>query len=192
MAWHANCIASLCRFCLIQVHVDLVPIDRAEETPSSLKFSTDRSEPVNRFVQASMLTVMLLHSVLGCCWHHGHTHSAGTCQAGSSGDRSVPSRIQSTHSHGLHHTCSHYHGPAQSPADHKRVPHHHQCEQDDCHFMLAKSWEFPQQLELSLAFVTDLRVDVPQVLKGTLAAQDSDPVFDTAGSRCAVLQVWRI
>ena len=167
----------------------MIPV---EETPSSLKISTDRSVPVNRFVHASMLTVMLLHSILGCCWHHGHAHSAVACQTGSSGDRPVPSRIQSTHSHGLHHSCSHHHAPAQSPADQEQVPHHHQCDQDDCHFMLAKSWEFPQQLELSLALESVIRVDVPQVLKGTLASQDSEPMFETAGSRCALLQVWRI
>ena len=147
---------------------------------------------MNRFVHASMLTVMLLHSILGCCWHHGHTHSAGACQTGSSGDGPVQSRIQPTHAHGLHHTCSHYHAPAESPADNERVPHHHQCDQDDCHFLLAKTWEIPEQLELSLALVTDIRSDVPQVLEYTLAPQDSEPVFDTAGSRCAVLQVWRI
>ena len=167
-------------------------MNRVEETPSSLKFSTDRSVPVNRFVHASMLTVMLIHSILGCCWHHGHTHSGAACQTASSGDRPVQSRIQSTHSHGLRHTCSHHHAPAQSPADHERVPHHHQCDQDDCHFLLAKTWEFPAQIELLIAFDPDLSHEVPQVLKGTLAAQDSEPVFDTAGSRCAVLQVWRI
>lgn len=158
----------------------------------SLKFSTDRSVSVNRFVHASMLTVMLLHSILGCCWHHGHMHSGAACQTGSSGDRLVQSRIQSTHSHGLHHTCSHQHAPAPSPADHERVPHDHQCDQDDCHFLMAKTWEFPQLLELSLAFESVIRVDVPQVLECTLAAQDFEPVFETAGSRCAVLQVWRI
>lgn len=145
-----------------------------------------------RFVHASMLAVMLLHSILGCCWHHGHAHSTGAYQSGSSGDCQVQSQIQSTHSHGLRHTCSHHHAPAHSSADHERVPHHHQCDQEDCNLLLAKTWEFPQQLELSLALVTDIFSDVPQVLECTLAPQDSEPVFDTAGSRCAVLQVWRI
>ena len=140
-----------------------------------------------RFVHAAMLTVMLLHSILGCCWHHGHTHSAAACQSGSNGERSDLSRI----SHGLHHTCSHQHGPAQSPADHEPV-HHHQCDQEDCNFLLAKTWEFPQQLELTLAFVTDHCADEPLVLECTLASQNVKPVFDSAGSRCAVLQVWRI
>lgn len=163
-----------------------------EETPSSLKFRTDRYVPVNRLVHASMLAVMLLHSVLGCCWHHGHAHSDEACQTNSSGDRPEPSRIRSSHSHCLHHTCSHHHAPAQPPADHERVPHHHQCVLEDCHFFLAKTWEFPAQLELLISFEPDLNNDVPQLLKGTLAAQDSEPAFDTAGSRCAVLQVWRI
>ena len=166
-------------------------INLVEETLSSLT-SPPKVRLVFRFVHALMLTVMLLHSILGCCWHHGHTHLGAEYQTGSSGDRAVQSRIQSTHSHGLHHNCSHHHAPAQSPADHERVPHHHQCGQVDCHFLLAKTWQFPTHLELSLALMTDIRADVPQVLKCTLAAQDSEPVFKSAGSRCAVLQVWRI
>ena len=145
-----------------------------------------------RFVHAAMLTVMLLHSILGCCWHHGHTHSGAACLSGLNSERSGLSGLQSTHSHGLHHTCSHHHSPVQSPADHERVPHHHQCDQDDCHFLMAKTWEFTQQLELSLAFVVDHCVDEPLVLECNLAPQNSEPMFDTAGSRCAVLQVWRI
>ncbi len=158
--------------------------------PADVSFQKVRL--VFRFVHAAMLTVMLFHSILGCCWHHGHTHSAVACRTASSGNRPVQSRIQPTHAHGLHHTCSHHHVPAQSPADHERVPHHHQCDEDDCHFLLAKAWEFPQQLELSLVLESVIRVDVPQVLECILASQDSEPVFKTAGSRCAVLQVWRI
>lgn len=158
-----------------------------------LKFSTDRSVPVNRFVHASMLTVMLLHSILGCCWHHGHAHSGATCQTGSSGDRSVQSRIQSTHPRGLHHTCSHHHAPVQSPTEHEQVPRRHHCEQSNCDILMPERWEFPQQLELLFAFETDIRVDMTLILVCTLASQDSEPVSDdTAGSRCALLQVWRI
>lgn len=145
-----------------------------------------------RFVHAAMLTVMLLHSILGCCWHHGHTHVVTDCQFGSHGERQESSRIQATHSHGRHHTCSHHHTPTQSPADQEQVPHHHQCDEDDCHFLLTKTWQFPQQLELSLALVMDSRADLPQNLTCTLTPQDSGPVFETAGVRCAVLQVWRI
>jgi hypothetical protein len=148
--------------------------------------------PVFRFVHAAMLSVMLLHSILGCCWHHGHTHSATACLSGSNSERPESSRIHTTHSHRLHHTCSHHHTPSQSPADHDQVPHHHQCDQDDCHFLLTKTWQFPDQLELSLAFVTDTRADVLQSLPRTLVTQNSEPEFETAGIRCAVLQVWRI
>lgn len=164
-----------------------------EETPLIPQVQPDRSVPVNRFVHASMLTVMLLHSILGCCWHHGHTHAAAQCQGDSGRDRSVQSRIQPIHSHaGLGHTCTHHHAAAQSPADHDSVPHRHHCEQGDCHFFQARTWELPQQIELMFAFEADVYADVPMVLITTLASQDSEPVFDTAASRCAVLQVWRI
>lgn len=164
-----------------------------EETPPSLTFPLERSVPVNRFVHASMLTVMLLHSILGCCWHHGHAHSAAGCQSGSNVDRAVQGRIQRPHSHaGLGHTCSHDHAPSKSPADHEPVPHRHHCEQGNCDLLVGKSWEFPQQIELMFAFEADVYADVPMVLITTLASQDSEPVFDTATSRCAVPQVWRI
>jgi hypothetical protein len=153
----------------------------------------DRSIPVNRFVHASMLTVMLLHSILGCCWHHKHTHLAAECQSDSSSNRTVQGQIQSPHSHGgLRHTCSHHHTPVQSPVDHDSVPHHHHCEQGNCDLLMGKSWEFPQQIELMFAFEVDVYADVPMVFINTLASQDYEPVFNTAALRCAVLQVWRI
>jgi hypothetical protein len=80
----------------------------------------------------------------------------------------------------------------QSPTEHEQVPHHHRCDQGDCHFLLAKTWEFPQQLELLFAFETDIRVEMPLILVCTFASQDSEAVSDKAGSRCALLQVWRI
>jgi len=163
-----------------------------EETPTCLKIFTNRCFSVNRLVHTTVLTAMLLHSILGCCWHHGHSHTEATCQTDSNVNRPVQSRVQSTHSHSLHHACSHHHAPASSPSDHEQVPHQHQCDQDDCHFLLTKSWEFPLQLELSLAFETTVLTVVPQVVECSLTQQISRPKFDTAGSRCAVLQVWRI
>ena len=69
------------------------------------------------------LIPMLLHSILGCCWHHEHSHGYAVVA-------SVVSTIEETCEHESHHAaCAHY---DDSGANKSGDPDGHRCPHAPC------------------------------------------------------------
>ncbi|MDA1163743.1 MAG: hypothetical protein O3B13_11630 [Planctomycetota bacterium] len=172
----------------------------------------------------SILTIsaMLLHSILGCCWHHAHAceHgvSVGDCAVEHDEHHSVvPEAAHDEHEAGDHQNCSgvdahahHGHGnvdhdtPLVANEDGHRQDdssrHQHDscpqnCEGGDCSFTQSPQVKTPapDDGQLSFPFAAAILAGAP--MAGHLSAHyaDSGPPGSPAASCCRTMtQVWRL
>ena len=158
-------------------------------------------------VQSLMLAVMLIHSLIGCCWHHRHQCSCGHAGQGAICS-AAPLRVTESRTARVsqHHSCcghrgcqqavdqsSKEHAPPQTPRDREESPHQTRCEHGNCTFLVESSGVcLPDFQSLAHALI-DCRSTLRQSVDQGMMSRESfktEPV--TAASRCAVLQVWRI
>lgn len=139
-----------------------------------------------RLIVLVTLLPMLVHSILGCCWHHTHSDQVAVCE--------TPSVQADIH----RHQCTHHHCSAganievptsQTPAPCK---HHAPCDDVDCVFLAAKSLRIAFAFELTAKFVVpeaNWSVMLRNSLRSlrTLAASREMP---TSQEHCALIQVW--
>lgn len=145
-----------------------------------------RGVSVNVLVQSAMITVMLLHSIWGCCWHHDHDHSSCQSAVGHATGHA-------SHSHDCGHSdAGHSHDsedPCDSP-DHPHVP----CDHDECVYLLVKAAGVPSSLDVATIACFDRVWPVrsfAEVHRCVETAVTSSRSF-TALDSCALLQVWRV
>lgn len=141
-----------------------------------------------RLVVLVTLLPMLIHSILGCCWHHAHF------------DQSDVFRGQSLKADIHRHQCTHHHcsGNASNETPKSPVPapckHHAPCEEVRCEFLAEKSIRVVFALTMTSAFVApepNWSVMLRNPLKSlrTLATSRELP---TSQEHCALIQVWNV
>jgi len=149
-----------------------------------------------------MVVIMLLHGILGCCWHHGHGSAcAAECSpvAHRHSERTSGKRASGEH----RHVCGHHHGhgadestadepsgaPKPGPAPHDDG----QCHDQVCVYVGSKAPELSQPV-LFLAQWASVVLAMPTAAspaERNLTAE-APPPFGSASETCALLQVWRI
>lgn len=132
------------------------------------------------------LLPMLIHSILGCCWHHAHFDQSDVFKG---------QRLQAD----IHpHECTHNHcsGNVGKKTPKSPVPapckHHAPCEEVRCEFLAEKSLRVVFALTMTSAFVAleaNWSVMLRNPLKSwrTLANSRELP---TSQEHCALIQVW--
>ena len=150
---------------------------------------------VSFLVHSLMIAVMLLHSILGCCWHHSHEDSNCGCVAVfcSTGTEQTSSHAECSHSGD--HDCDGEHSGACPGDDSEGAPHRHDpCDHDECVYMIAKVVGAP--LSFSVAFAVTL--DAPCAtglitdIHRRVEIAEASPRRGSSMDSCALLQVWRV
>ena len=149
-------------------------------------------------VQSSMLVVMLIHSVMGCCWHHRHEGSCGHASLGATCPAAQLRYSRLSHHSGCEHEhhalagTEYLHEESSDPAS-GGPSHQTPCEHANCTFWVEASQSTLPHFEMlalaGIEYRSELRLSVDQPIISQ-ANFKYEPV--TAASRCAVLQVWRI
>ena len=139
-----------------------------------------------RLVVLVTLLPMLVHSILGCCWHHAHFDHVDVCAA---------PRVQAA----IHrHQCTHHHCSKNASAEASASPvpapcrHHAPCDEVSCVFLDATLLRVAVAFELTAKFVApeeNWTVTLRGPLKSLrcLAASREMP---TSQEHCALIQVW--
>jgi len=143
-------------------------------------FSSNRgSVVISRFATAPALVAMLLHSALGCCWHHEHIEIGLAEVAAAEGGG----------------TCGHAHAPG-SDDEHSSVPEHEHlpCDQGHCVSVLAKDVRVSECLQLVATLDSLGQQPLDSLLGQTIDSQRhlEDPPPDESRQHRALLQVWLI
>ena len=151
----------------------------------------------SRVISLVALLPMLLHSILGCCWHHAHPcgcevdGARAVCQAGFDssnhehvGDSACPS----------HRTSQEVESSSELPDDPCR---HFPCDEERCSFVNTAATVAQQSIDLELAWISVLLayrdLSVPHDSMSTVqhsCCEDVPRVND--GERRALTQVWLI
>lgn len=150
---------------------------------------------MSTFVHSLMIGVMLLHSVLGCCWHHAHSHSGPVSErhAACHGHATCMTFGHAEHDHDGDHDHSHP-APVGSQDDSESEEPQHLCEHGECVYVAGKSVE----LSTPVASFAPAAVVVELVDSTIIAMPVRAPKTgwrtpaETALSVCARLSVWRI
>lgn len=159
----------------------------------------------------SILTAlaMLLHGILGCCWHHAHEccgndEGGAACQcAPTSSDRAdgaVAECGRASHSHGCSHDsdsgsdaddaaegvcsdCRCHDGDSHRPGA---------CAEQHCSFVPSRSLELPELLPVTGVVPVDFHVETSALVNAY--GQDRRDLYPppTDAARRALTQVWRI
>lgn len=74
---------------------------------------------MNALAASVTTAIVLVHALVGCCWHHGHIHGTGDSAA------QVHAECHPEHDHHAHHD-----GDSEQPAPH--------CDEVSCSFVTAK------------------------------------------------------
>ena len=150
---------------------------------------------MSTFVHSLMIGVMLLHSVVGCCWHHAHSHAAPISERHATfhGHATCRSFGHAEHDHDDDHD-HHQHGPVGSQDGSDSEEPHDMCEHGECVYVAGKSVE----LSAPVASFAPAPVVVELVDSGIVAMPVRAPKTgwrtpsETALAVCARLSVWRI
>ncbi len=151
----------------------------------------------SQIVSLIALLPMLLHSVLGCCWHHVHDHAAAVSTMAA--DSAQSERADQ------HHCCQHHHraipevtGEAGSHSGSDREPAPHSpCDEVRCELaMVATVTTASAALTnplLEAAWLIDGSFDL-KVCVSPFRAHAPSPVLlpRLASSRRAFMQIWLI
>lgn len=147
---------------------------------------------MSTFVHSLMIGVMLLHGVIGCCWHHAHSHD---------GALSDPHAACHGHARGMtfghaghDHDDHHHHGPVGPQDDSDSEEPQDPCEHGECVYLVGKSVELstPVASFAPVPVVVEL-VDAAQVVLPVRAPKAGwRTPSETALAVCARLGVWRI
>ena len=150
---------------------------------------------MNRLTHALMVVTMVLHGILGCCWHHGH---AAACA--SEARRVVSPQVAPVHTG----CCHHDHCRPQSPDspgsgtsdEQNDVPahHEHECSSAECVYVGSKAPELSHPIPFQ-AFLGETEVLLTEgpprsSLEGSV--EPPPPHFRSSLASCALLQVWRL
>ena len=151
---------------------------------------------LNRLTHALMIVTMVLHGILGCCWHHGHAAACASEARRVASPQAVPAETACCHHHGHDHSLSPdspgSSGPDQQPGD--PVDHEHECSDGACVYVGSKAPE----LSSPIPFQAFLGAEVGLLLKGPARNSVDRPVgtppphFRSSLASCALLQVWRL
>jgi hypothetical protein len=139
------------------------------------------------------LVPMLIHSILGCCWHHAHSHSGQdhVVAVMIDGDSSPD------HAHAGHSSCQ-FHGSPISGGEHHSDDHPAEspCDEDRCVYSGVAAAVVTQLVSLEMWGFTHFILADPQVLQQSrLTAWGAfrDMSFShSARERRALTQVWLI
>lgn len=151
----------------------------------------------SRAISLIALLPMLLHSILGCCWHHAHQCGCEVeavrtvCQADFN---------SSSHEHDGHSACpsqqqsQERESSSEPPGDPCR---HFPCDEERCSFVNTAATVTQQSIDLELAWISvplaycDLSIphDSLNAVQHN-CCEDAPPVSD--GERRALTQVWLI
>ena len=140
---------------------------------------------VDVFVHILTAVAMLTHSVVGCCWHHGHDSS---CTEHSTGYVAVNHAEEDA----AHAKCSH-HDVGATTDNCVNDSHAQACDEERCTFIKCRG----PQLTLGMQFTAPqfrFANDSGQIVRvGALAlGNDLCRQAASAASACALLQVWRL
>ena len=129
---------------------------------------------------------MLTHSIVGCCWHHGHE---SLCEGHSSGYVAV----SHADGDGAHAKCAHHDDVDATTDDCVNDAHAQGCDEERCTFIKCRV----PQLTLGAQFTaTQFRSasDADQTMRVAAIALDNDLCRQpgSAAAACALLQVWRL
>lgn len=142
---------------------------------------------LSQLVPVLTLAATLLHSVLGCCWHHGH-------------DVKAPSRPEQVSQHSqacAHHHHGHHHDrsvaceneSSDDPCEHQDG----QCHEPSCVYVVGKYFEMPPAPMLDAWLTVEMTEGHPTL---TVASAHSSvvmpPPMRSAPELRALLQVWVI
>ena len=149
---------------------------------------------MSSLVHSLMIAVMLLHSILGCCWHHSHEEVGCGCVTIAHSDES------SGHSHGTcsyssDYDCDHDHSDAGPGEESRDVPHPNApCDHDECVYMTGQGLSAPASLDV--AFVPSLDCPCATGLVADIHRRvetaEASPRRASSLDSCALLQVWRV
>lgn len=149
---------------------------------------------MSTFVHSLMTGVMLLHGIIGCCWHHAHSHDGPVSHqhAARHGHATCMTFGHSGHDHD--DDDHHHHGPVDSQDDSDPEEPHDSCEHRVCVYLVGKSVELsapvasfapaPVVIELLDSAMVAMPVRAPKAGWRTPS--------ETALAVCARLSVWRI
>lgn len=145
---------------------------------------------------ASTLLAMLVHSVLGCCWHHDHASHRDIVSCAVSGhpegDDEIVSPIRKCcgHKHASDAAPAHQGSDENSPCDHSDGG----CVEAHCVYTASNEAKLPSDLVQFAMLVTPLQATAtlcpPSV--AVLSAIENGPLPRAAAAVCAQLQVWLI
>ena len=144
------------------------------------------------------LLPMLLHSVLGCCWHHAHQHDG--CEVGGVRVVCQADIDVSGDPHDGHSACP-LHRPSVGQECSGELPdepcRHFPCEEERCSFVNPTATVTQQSIDLDLAWISaplaycDLSVPHDS-LNAMQHRYCEDALLVSDGERRALTQVWLI
>ncbi len=133
-----------------------------------------------RVIFLATVLPMLVHSILGCCWHHAHAHGKLNCVHSTH-------ETHSGHDHYRDHRSEHNDPVAPAPCDHDES-----CNDMRCVYLVAEPGHYASALELHEQVVT---LDCCSNL--ILNAMVPAPARTQQGKKvplpsehCALTQVW--
>lgn len=134
-----------------------------------------------KLIVSATLMPMLVHSILGCCWHHAH--AAETVKFSRVG--TVDQSHVRPHNH--HHCCHDGESNLPTPCEE-----HKSCEDMGCVYLPVKAVRSESLPNLRAVFAVSDSVAVPLLNATVMASGDSHPglrVFSSLQHR-ALTQVW--
>jgi hypothetical protein len=134
---------------------------------------------ISRLLALLTIAAMLLHSVLGCCWHHAHDVTPS------------PENV-THHSEGCghrHHAAAETGTSSESPGDDQ----HEACREPSCVYVAAKHFEMPPATTPDVAVTVEMSELIPAASGATiLLSLAKTPPRPAAPELRALLQVWVI
>jgi hypothetical protein len=155
---------------------------------------------------ASLLALlpMLLHSILGCCWHHAHESCCGTgntwvvCQSTVESPANAHTEHATSTCHKHKHTHEHEQGTGNAGESPTGPCPDSPCDEERCLFASTSTGVLPQTVMLQLGWCNSFfgaTVELPAPVNSPVAAREKwlgrrPP--GSAGQRRALTQVWLI
>lgn len=138
------------------------------------------------------LIPMLLHSILGCCWHHEHAH-------GNAAVASVISTVEETAEHDGHHAACAHHGDSganeSGDQDGHRCP-HSPCEEGRCVVAETAVSVTPETIVLNWdrsVGIVAIAVPCVEVSQSSSREESTDGrTLPSSSQRRALRQVWLV
>lgn len=139
-------------------------------------------------ISTSLLTatIMLVHALLGCCWHHDHAH-AGKCEVAVAGHQHGQDQHRHSHSHAHDQDDHDESGNDECPGE---------CDEGQCTFIRSQTVDVSTSLlvtdscvvaDMLVVWVSDWEVETTQALRQYLHLQS-----DSAPAAYVRHQVWLI